>query len=68
MAYHNNVPVANISEAMGHRTEEVTRIYLRALDRNVLSKANETVIGALKKKPEKRRERGKKKSCPSPGR
>lgn len=51
MAYHNKVAVAVISEAMGHRTEEVTRIYLRSLDRRTLSEANEIVIGALKEGP-----------------
>jgi integrase len=59
MAYHSNVPVANISEAMGHRTEEVTRIYLRSLDRRVLSKANEAVIEALKGKHGRKRGRKK---------
>jgi len=63
MAYRNKVPTATISEAMGHKTEAVTRIYLASLSRETLSKANETVIKALKLET---KERKQKKECPSP--
>lgn len=53
MAYRNNVPTAVIKEAMGHKTEETTRIYLASLDKSVLGKANKLVINALKKEGRK---------------
>ncbi len=64
MAYRNRVPTATISEAMGHKTEQVTRIYLASLNRETISQANETVIKALKLEAKERR---LKKDCPSLG-
>lgn len=47
VAYHNDVPVSVVSQAMGHKTEEVTRIYLASLDVKVLFEANQLVMGAV---------------------
>lgn len=46
-AYHSGVAVSVISQAMGHKTEEVTRIYLASFSLEVLSEANEAVFAAL---------------------
>ena len=42
-----NIPVATISEAMGHDSEKTTRIYLASLDTSVVDKANNLVIKSL---------------------
>jgi integrase len=68
MAYHNGAPMRLISEAMGHNSERTTRIYVRALDPEEVSKANDIVIGALKKGGRKKRRKHKRKGCPSPKR
>lgn len=39
-AIRQNVPVAVISQALGHTSEKTTRIYLDQLDQSVLNKAN----------------------------
>lgn len=49
MAYHNQVPTPLIKEAMGHRTEETTRIYLASFGLEKLSQANEIVAKAVEK-------------------
>ncbi|NDV58340.1 site-specific integrase [Bacteroides sp. 519] len=53
IAYHEGVPTAVISEAMGHQSEEVTHIYLKSFDQSALSKANKMVISAILKVSEK---------------
>lgn len=42
-----NIPIAVISQAMGHTSEKTTRIYLAQLDVSVLNKANQVVTGGL---------------------
>ncbi|MDH6306542.1 integrase [Parabacteroides sp. PF5-5] len=42
-----NLPLAVISEALGHTSEATTRIYLASFDRSVLDEANETVAKAI---------------------
>lgn len=39
-ALRQNIPVAVISQALGHTSEKTTRIYLAQLDQSVLNKAN----------------------------
>lgn len=39
-ALRQNIPVAVISQAMGHTSEKTTRIYLAQLDQSILNKAN----------------------------
>ena len=46
-AYHFGVPISTISQALGHRAESVTRIYLSLLDMCVLENANEIIQKAL---------------------
>ena len=42
-----NIPIAVISQAMGHTSEKTTRIYLAQLDVSVLNKANRVVTDGL---------------------
>lgn len=46
-AYHIGVPTTLISEAMGHRTEEITRVYLASFDVEMLAYANRRVMTSL---------------------
>jgi len=47
LAYHNGVDVGVVSQAMGHHTEEVTRIYLSSFDQQRLAEANHIVLQAI---------------------
>ena len=47
IAQSRNVPIAVISEAMGHDSENTTRIYLASLDSSLVDKANSTVIYSI---------------------
>ncbi len=47
LAYHIGVPTSKISDAMGHRTEEVTRIYLASHDAESIGYANQMVWESL---------------------
>jgi len=47
LAYHNGVDVGVVSQAMGHHTEEVTRIYLSSFDQQRLTEANRVVLQAI---------------------
>lgn len=42
-AYHRDVPIAVISQALGHSSEKMTRIYLSAFDADKVGKANKMV-------------------------
>ncbi len=44
IAKSRNVPIAVISEALGHESESTTRIYLASLDSSVVDNANSKVI------------------------
>jgi integrase len=46
-AYHIGVPTAIISEAMGHKTEEVTRVYLTSFNTETLDYANKMIWETL---------------------
>lgn len=67
MAYHNKVSIALIGEAMGHKTEEVTRIYLKSFGFEQLSQANDAVNKALEREGKKigKGSLAVKKYCPS---
>ena len=39
-----NVPLAVISEGMGHDSERTTRIYLASLDNSAIDKANDMIL------------------------
>lgn len=47
IARSKNIPLAIISEAMGHDSEKTTRIYLASLDTSAVDKANRQIINAL---------------------
>ena len=47
IAKSKNVPLATISEAMGHDSENTTRIYLASLDTTVVDKANSLILKSL---------------------
>mgnify|MGYP002225498806 CR=1 FL=1 len=44
IARSKNVPLATISEAMGHDSENTTRIYLASLDTSQVDKANDIIL------------------------
>jgi len=47
IARTKNIPVSIISEAMGHDSENTTRIYLASLDTSVVDKANSIILKSL---------------------
>lgn len=47
IAKSKNIPVATISEAMGHDSEKTTRIYLASLDMSVVDRANRRILNSL---------------------
>lgn len=47
IAKSKNVPLATISEAMGHDSEATTRIYLTSLDNSGVDRANRIVMKSL---------------------
>ena len=47
IARSKNVPLATISEAMGHDSENTTRIYLASLDTSQVDKANDIILKSL---------------------
>jgi len=47
IAKSKNIPIATISEAMGHDSETTTRIYLASLDASVVDKANSLILKSL---------------------
>lgn len=47
IAKSKNIPVATISEAMGHDSEKTTRIYLASLDTSVIDRANRLILKLL---------------------
>lgn len=47
IAKSKNIPIATISEAMGHDSETTTRIYLATLDTSVVDKANSLILKSL---------------------
>lgn len=47
IAFHNNVPAGLVGQALGHCTEEVTRIYLSSFTHEHLAEANRVVLHAI---------------------
>ncbi len=47
IAKSRNVPIAVISEGMGHDSENTTQIYLASLDTSVVDKANKKILDLL---------------------
>lgn len=44
IAYHQQVPISVISQAMGHDSERTTQIYLKSLENNVIDEANHNLL------------------------
>lgn len=47
IARSRNIPIATISEALGHDSEKTTRIYLASLDTSLVDRANSLVLELL---------------------
>ena len=47
IAKSRNVPIAVISEGMGHDSENTTQIYLASLDTSIVDKANKKILDWL---------------------
>lgn len=47
IAKSKNIPLSTISEAMGHDSENTTRIYLASLDTSAVDKANSLILKSL---------------------
>ena len=47
-AYHLGIPIAIISQALGHSSEKMTRIYLSAFDVGKVGEANKKVSEGIK--------------------
>lgn len=47
VARHKNISTSIISEAMGHNSEETTRIYLSSLDTTHIDKANKLILNSI---------------------
>lgn len=47
IAQSKNIPIATISEAMGHDSESTTRIYLASLNTTVVDEANSLILDSL---------------------
>ena len=47
IAHQNNVPMAIISQAMGHDSERTTEIYLKSLSSTRIDQANKTLLQSL---------------------
>ena len=50
-AYHADIPMPHISEAMGHTSEHTTRIYLKSLESSVIDQENKRLLDAIFQKP-----------------
>lgn len=51
-ARKHNVPVAVISDGMGHTSEKTTLIYLSSIDTSVIDRANAELVASLNRKSE----------------
>ncbi len=49
IALHMNIPIATISEGMGHNSFKTTQIYLQSLDMATINEANERIIRKILK-------------------
>ena len=47
IAQSKNVPLSVISKALGHNSEQTTRIYLSSLDTSVVDKANNLILMSI---------------------
>ena len=49
-AYHQDMPLSLISQALGHDSERTTQIYLKSLESSRIDKANHTLLNTIFKK------------------
>lgn len=49
VALHMNIPIATISEGMGHNSYKTTQIYLQSLDVATINEANKRIISKILK-------------------
>ena len=49
IALHMNIPLATISEGMGHNSYKTTQIYLQSLDVATINEANKMIIRKILK-------------------
>ena len=49
IALHMNIPIATISEGMGHNSYKTTQIYLESIDMATINEANERIIRKILK-------------------
>lgn len=49
-AYKHNVPLAVISDSMGHNSEKTTQIYLASMNEDVINRANAKIVASLDNK------------------
>lgn len=54
-AHKHNVPIAVISDGMGHSSEKTTQIYLASIDEEVIDSANAEIVASLDKKKDGRK-------------
>ena len=47
IAREQGIPMSVISEGMGHESEKTTRIYLAALETQVIDRANQKILKKL---------------------
>lgn len=49
VALHMNIPIATISQGMGHNSYKTTQIYLQSLDVATINEANKRIIKTISK-------------------
>lgn len=54
-AHKHNVPIAVISDGMGHSSEKTTQIYLASIDEEVIDSANAEIVASLDKRKVERK-------------
>lgn len=55
VAHKHNVPIAVISDGMGHTSEKTTQIYLASIDEDVINRANAELVALLDNKKIKKK-------------
>lgn len=56
VAHQHHVPLAIISDGMGHSSEKTTQIYLASIDEDVINRTNAEIVASLEKRKVERKE------------
>lgn len=56
VAHKHHVPLAIISDGMGHSSEKTTQIYLASIDEDVIDRTNAEIVASLEKRKVERKE------------